>query len=320
MPGQNVWLGTSGISHDDVPISPNMMFSIASVTKMFTAACILQLAEEGKLSLDDSLSQWLPEFPNINRTITIRQLLNHTSGVFDYYWHPDFEDSFRSDLTRRWTPEETLSMVLEPYFPPGTDFRYSNTGYILLGMIIRAATGNKVSTEFRKRFLDPLELTQTFFYVEETISGEMAHGWYDFDGDGFIDDMTTYPLTSYYSIEWTAGAMVSTPKDMVQWASALFEGELLSKTSLDQMLMFDPFSGEGRASNEYGLGVRRFNPTIAHGEECIGHSGEVIGYRNIIAYLTGKRVSVSVMINNMRAESLWGTVEALITVVLDNID
>ena len=211
MPDQEIWTGTSGISHDDILIDENMMFHIASVTKTFVAACILQLAEEGKLSIEDSLYQWLPDFPNIDSSITIRQLLNHTSGVFDYYYNPAYSDSLVADFTRRWMPEEILTLVLEPDFPPGTDYHYSNTNYILLGMIIRDVTGNEVSAEIRDRFLAPLGLNSTFFEVEESIPGAMAHGWADTDDDGTVEDLIIYPYTAFFSLEWTAGAMVSTP-------------------------------------------------------------------------------------------------------------
>lgn len=320
IPGEEIWVGTSGVSHDDIPITPDMLFSIASVTKTFTAACILQLVEEGTLSLSDSLHQWLPTFPNVDSTITIRQLLNHTAGVFDYYHHPAFWDSLAIDLSRRWSPEETLTLVLEPYFPPGTDFRYSNTDYILLGMIIREATGHEVSAEFRTRFLDPLRLSHTFFDVEEVIPGEMAHGWADVDEDNVPDDLTPYPRTAYYSIEWTAGAMVSIPEDIVQWAQALYGGDVLSQVSLDEMLTFYPLSGEGRADDGYGLGVSRFKPEILHGENGIGHGGEVKGYRNVMVYLTDHGVSISVMINEMNPGSLWGTLESLIEVVMKHLE
>ena len=299
IPNQDVWLGTIGISHDDVSLSVDMLFSIASVTKTFVAACILQLTEEGELTLEDSLFHWLPTIPNIDSTITIRQLLNHTSGVFDYYYNPAYGDSLAADLSRRWAPEEILTLMLEPYFLPGADYHYSNTNYILLGMIIRDVTGNEVSVEFRNRFLGPLGLTQTFFNVEETIIGEMVHGWADVDDDGLADDVTDYPLTVYYSLEWTVGAMVSTPIDIVRWATALFNGDVLSTVSLDQMLTFYPFSRQGHAGNGYGLGVCRFKPEIICGELGYGHGGSVYGYRNVMVYLPDYGVSISVMINEM---------------------
>ncbi|UCD37462.1 MAG: beta-lactamase family protein [Fidelibacterota bacterium] len=320
MPDQDVWVGTSGISHEDVPLDVDMLFYIASVTKTFVAACILQLVEEGELILEDSLYHWFPAIPNIDSTITIRQLLNHTSGVFDYYYNPAYEDSLTANLNRRWMPEEILTLVAEPYFPPGTDYHYSNTNYILLGMIIQDATGNEVSAEIRNRFLNPLGLSQTFFEVEETIPGELVHGWADVDDDPEADDMTDYPLTAFFSLEWTAGAMVSTPDDIVRWASALFTGDVLSAATLSQMLTFYPYSMEGQAGNGYGLGVSRFKPEIVRGEQAYGHGGTVYGYRNVMIYLPDYGVSISVMINEMNPNSLWGTLEALIDVVLDYVD
>ncbi|MBW1814342.1 MAG: beta-lactamase family protein [Deltaproteobacteria bacterium] len=128
-PDKKVWTGVSGISHDIVLIEPDMPFAIGSITKNVVAALILNLTEEGVLSLDDSLSKWLPSYPLVDSTITIRQLLNHTSGIFMFWDNQKIWDDLKKDREKVWTPEEVLSYIQEPYFAPGEGWRYSNTNY-----------------------------------------------------------------------------------------------------------------------------------------------------------------------------------------------
>jgi D-alanyl-D-alanine carboxypeptidase len=124
-PGREMWVGASGISHEGTPISKDMVFCIASVTKAFTATLILQLMEEGKLSLSDSLKKWLPDFQNIDKNITIKQLLNHTSGIYNYSMNPEYNTKLNADLSKLWTPEETITtFVLNPYCAPGDGYNY----------------------------------------------------------------------------------------------------------------------------------------------------------------------------------------------------
>jgi len=311
--------GVSGVSHGTTPISSDMIFNIASVTKTFTAALVLQLAEEEALTLEDSLHEWLPNYPNVDSTITIRQLLNHTSGVYDMWDFPAFFDSLSADWTRRWTPEETIkSFTLESYSVPGTEYHYSNNNYILLGMIIEAATGSNVATEIRNRFLGPLGLDHTFFAVEEELIGEVAHGWYDMPPeDDILEDISTIPKTSFYSIEWTAGAMFSTAEDIARWSQALFQGNVLSQSSLNQMLDFDHHSIPGVASSGYGLGITLYYPNEFNGAESIGHGGECPGYRMIMMYLPDEGIHITIMMNESNAECFWAIIDAVGDIIMN---
>jgi D-alanyl-D-alanine carboxypeptidase len=312
IPGKEIWLGVSGVSHQGTPISSDMIFNIASVTKTFVSALILQLCEEEKLSLDDSIYKWLPEFPNVDNTITVRQLLNHTSGIFDFWDHPFFMDSLFTDFTRRWTPEEMVkSFTLDPYFQPGTGYQYSNTNYILLGMIIVTVTGNDVSSEIRNQFLEPLDLNHTFFAVEEELTAEIAHGWFEMPPeDGILDDISTIPKTAFFSMEWTAGAMFSTANDIARWSQALFQGDVLSQSSLNQMLIFHPIYG-------YGLGISSFSPVLLNGVGSIGHGGENPGYRMMMLYLPDYSSHITVMMNEVNAECLFAIIRALSNIIVN---
>lgn len=298
IPGQKPWLGTSGVSHGTTSITTDMLFGIGSNTKNFMAALILQLVEEGKLSLEDQVNKFLPNYQNINSAITIRQLLNHTSGIYNFTEHPSVWDTIFANSLRLWTPEEILSnFVLAPYFPPGTGWHYSNTNYTLLGMIVEVITGSKVSMELRNRFWEPLGLTKTFFDIEEQISTVIAHRWYDFFGDGTPDDISFLPRTAEFSAYWTAGAMFSAAEDVARWSQALFRGNVLSQTSLDQMLTFhSPTPGEPQMIG-YGLGTVKFVPELVAWEEAYGHGGWVFGYSTAMVFLPEYDVSISILLN-----------------------
>jgi D-alanyl-D-alanine carboxypeptidase len=320
IPGRKPWLGTSGISHAAVAITPDMLFGIGSNTKNFMAALILQLAEEGKLSLEDQLNQYLPDYANINNTITIRQLLNHTSGVYNITEHPSFWDTIFANRFKVWTPEALLTQfVSQPYFPPGTGWHYSNTNYTLLGMIVEAVTASQVSTELRNRFWGPLGLARTFLDIEEPIpvTEVLAHRWYDFFGDGTPDDISWLPRISEFSAYWTAGAMFSTAEDVAKWSQALFRGHVLSRASLDQMLTFhSPTPGEPQMIG-YGLGTLKFAPGLVAGEEAYGHGGWVFGYSTAMAFLPDYDVSIVILLNVNNEDCLAAMANGLVEAVTD---
>ena len=145
VPERGAWSGASGISEPGVPVTPDMLFDVASIGKNYLAALVLQLVQEGKLGLDDPLRKWLPDYENIDGAITVRQLLNHTSGIHDFVEHPQspFRTPFDAiDFGAASSPEEVVStLVGAPYFAPGDGFRYSSTNYVLLRMIVEEATG-----------------------------------------------------------------------------------------------------------------------------------------------------------------------------------
>lgn len=318
IPGQDIWVGTCGVSYDTISIEPDMIFQIASVTKPFVATVIFQLAEEGLLSLDDSLHNWLPTYPNIDSTITIRQLLNHTSGIYSYTSDPSFYDHLWEDLDRVWAPEEVITvMVGEPWFEPGTGYGYSNTNYMLLGMIIEAATSSKAFTQFRNRIFDPLGLDHTFLPVGEEIVGEMAHGWHRINGDGELVDLSIYSRKAYDSMAWTAGAIYSTAEDVVRFSSALFGGDLLSQTSLNQMLDFRPVPYYPEVS--YGLGINTV-PDCVDGVLSIGFDGGGEDYNARMVYMPEYEVHLSVLLNSVQYDCKAAISGALGQVVLDYLD
>ncbi|MBN1561852.1 serine hydrolase [candidate division KSB1 bacterium] len=296
MPAKGTWFGVYGMSDPERGrrIRSDMLFDIGSNTKTFIAAQILLLAEQGLLTLEDPLSKWLPSFPNIESTTTIRQLLNHTSGISDFSnENPAWGDSISADLDRFWTPEYSLAFVLAPNFRPGNGWSYSNTNYILAGMIIKQATGaDKVSTILRQHILDPLGLDYTFLDIEESLLGELACGWLHDDETGEWYNFSQLARTAIYSSLWTCGAMVSNSADMVKWTKALYGGQLLSQASLHEMFTLVPFTDP--VTRGYGLGTMK---RVWFDEELWLHGGDTMSYGSQAAYYPVRDVAIVVLLN-----------------------
>ncbi len=293
MPDGKQWQGAAGISDLAVPLRPDMLQGIGSITKTYVAALVLKLAEDGLLSLDDSLHRWLPHYANIDSTITIRQLLNHTGGVFNYLNNPAVNDSLLANLYRIWTPEEILTSFIQAgTFAPGKGWAYSNTGYILLGIIAEKASGVSVETAIRNRLLTPLGLAHTFFPVAEDLAGDVADPWSDITGDGSPDNIIGIPRDALHSIAGAAGAMYATPTDLVAWGRALYGGQVLTPASVSAMTTFRTVSFG--LSNGYGLGAMRFRVA---GKNVYGHGGNILGYSSILLYSPDDSITVAAIIN-----------------------
>lgn len=317
-PDGEIWNGVSGISHDTVPIEPAMLFAIGSVTKNFVAALTLSLAEEGMLSLDDSLSMWLPDYPHVDGAITIRQLLNHTSGLYMFWDNQQIWDDLMAERSRYFTPEEVLGYLQKPDFEAGEGWRYSNTNYLLLAMIINEATESNLSTALKQRLYQPLGLSEFYLSQEEPIPAHQAHVYGD-NWDGPIRDVTFLPRTSHESITYGSGGIFTTSENLARWSHALFEGDVLEEQSMDEMLDFVEFSPVSNMS-AYGLGVQEFRDSISFGERAIGHAGGNIGTTTYMVYLPEHHVSIAVMINAFPNDGAEAITKGLIEVVLKDLD
>lgn len=304
MPDGYKWKGVSGLSHGSTKITTDMVFSAGSITKTFTAATIMLLAEEGKLNLDDSLGKWLPSYTNIDSSITIRQLLNHTNGIFNLTRHPSIWWEIFSNPGRIWEIEEMVrTFTLEPYFPKGTSWTYSNTGYLLLRMIIRKVSGSQISSEYRNRFFLPLGMTKSYLAIEEEPRGNVAHGWFDYSGDGTYDDLNLISMNAFYS--GIGGGVFSTAEELALWIKALLKDKVVvNQSSLNKMLDFySPISGEPLVSG-YGLGIAKFEPSIFNGVNVIGHSGDAPGYAAGSLYLPDYNVCIGVADNTQDGKGM----------------
>lgn len=320
LPDGELWLGVSGISYGSIPISTNMPFGAGSITKNFTAVTIIKLAEEGKLNLDDSLYRWLPSYPNVDSTITLRQLLNHTSGLNDIADNKEFWINVFQDPSRIWNPEDIITTFnQEPVFPKSEDWNYSSTGYILLRMIIEDITGSDIRSVYEDLCFVPNNLSNSFTSKGEALPEGTAHGWYDLDFDGDYDDSFPWPRTAFAS--GVCGEVFSTAEDLAKWANALYHSKtVLSKESLDQMLTFhSPCTGEEFFSDGYGLGAFKSNPDLFNGLQAIGHTGDAPGYAAASLYVPELDISIGFVDNTERGESMF-IISDLLQIVKDFIE
>jgi D-alanyl-D-alanine carboxypeptidase len=329
VPGYEPWLGVAGDSEPGMPVTTGMAFCAGSISKSFIAALVLQLVEEGKLALDDPLEKWLPDYPNVDSRATIRQLLNHTSGLFQPNHHPDFFPTVFADGTRVWTDDEILSTFLaEPYSAEGTEWHYSNAGYTLVGQIIEAATGSSVSAELRGRFFQPLGLTSAFYLTEESAPGEVAEGWMDIglyapavDPGPGAEPFSQFPWTATIP---EAGGVFANTGDLATWAQALFHDQrVLAPESLDQMLQFvapEPDDERGVLLVGYGLGAVEFNPDLFEGTRVIGHSGGALFYSAASFYLPDYGVAIGAAQNFDNDDTFGSTLEQVVGLVTAHVE
>jgi D-alanyl-D-alanine carboxypeptidase len=266
-----------------VPLSPDHVFRIGSVTKQFAAAALLKLVEAGKISLDDPLSRFVPDYPN-GDAITVLQLLNHSSGVKSYTGIEGVMDGpIRID---RSTSELIDYFKDHPVdFAPGTSLSYNNSGYVLVGAVIEAASGMSWDAWHQQALAEPLKLSQTRYGADDLLVKGMASG-YGADASG------TRPAR-YLSMTQphAAGALVSTVDDLHRWNRALHGGGFLSPALYQKMV-----TPEGVAMKEaYGFGIIR---KTLHGAQRLSHGGGIPGFSSLLLYLPEQEISVVVLQNS----------------------
>jgi D-alanyl-D-alanine carboxypeptidase len=320
LPNEAVHRICAGVSHDSVRMEPQMLFAIGSITKNQVAALILQLAEEGVLSLEDPVQRWLPAIPNVDSSITIKQMLGHTSGIFMFWENQKVWDDLIEYRDSVFKPEIVLTYLMEPYFAPGRGFRYSNTNYLLLAMIATRATGSTLSAELRRRFWAPLGLKNTYLSVEEEIPRDrLAHVWGDnFEKDGSSRDITYLPRASHESITYGSSGVFATAEDLALWCSSLFGGKVLKASSLAEMLEFNRAAASSWCE-AYGLGAFLFKKGITNGETVYGHGGGNIGTSAYMAFLPDYQTSIVVMINSMHGDCPDRMLEDIIEIVTEHL-
>jgi D-alanyl-D-alanine carboxypeptidase len=292
---QGVTQAASGVAdlRSGRPMRPWLHYRVASVTKPFVATVVLQLVAEGRLSLSDTVERWLPGILAYGDQVTVRQLLDHTSGV------PDYEAiglrtlyGSRPGRFRVWTPQELVALVADqpPDFPPGTAWRYSNTGYVLAGMIVEAATGHKLGQELARRIFRPLGLRDTFFPVNAPgLPGPRSRGYSLPLGaeEGPLLDFTIFNP----SVAWGSGNLISNLGDLERFFRALLGGRLLPPRLLAAMTTPVP---TGRPGFGYGLGLRVIETPAGR---LLGHEGAIPGFNNIVLSTKDGRRQLGVMMN-----------------------
>lgn len=276
--GREITVATAGVEDlaTGVPLRSEARFPVGSITKTFVATVVLQLVGEGRLRLDEPVGRTLPGLLANGTSITLRQLLNHTSGLFNYTEDPALEAGVEQN--RVWDPRELVAMAeAHPSsFPAGSAWAYSNTNYIVAGLLVEAVTHRRLATELRRRIFEPLDLEATSFPGRTgEVRGGTAHGYLPPEllptPDGTPFDVTGFNL----SYAWSAGAIVSNAADLSRFYRVLLGGRLLAPRLLREMKTTVPADPTNPDGYRYGLGMARIQGPCG---VIWGHSGAVFGY------------------------------------------
>lgn len=277
-----LWLGASGKAdlHNNVNMRSCNISRAGSTVKMFTATTVLLLQEEGKLDIDDKISDYLTgdvinKLENAEKA-TIRQLLQHSSGIYNYIQNLKFQTASLNDLIREWSAEDLLKYAYhqKAYFQPGEDVQYSNTNYILLGMLITEIEGKPFYKVFEEKLFIPLGLTLTSFAAENPVPEGIARGYIDLYSNLQVIESTYYSGWDYYTAD---GGLISNPCDLNNFFRALMNGQVLNPASISEMMTWQaPKEQDPEFFNIwYGLGI--FKMETPQGMAYF-HSGDAIGY------------------------------------------
>ncbi len=293
------WVGTQGVADltTEEPMTLDVHHRIGSLTKTFTISLLLQADAEGLLSLDDTIDQYVDSIPN-GDLITLRQMANMTSGIASYTENEQWADEVFSDPEQVLTPEKLAQVGIEdsPLFDPGTEFHYSNTNTVLLGLVLEQVTGETIGELYRERIIEPLGLQGTSFPdADPSIPEPHAQG-YTLQGQtgGEPVDATNWNP----SWAWTAGAMISTVEDLLAYGRALGTGEGLlppeqQAQRLDSFVSDLPPLNQSPLNGDLGYGIGLMND-----QGWIGHNGELPGYNTYLLYHPELDATVAVAVNS----------------------
>jgi D-alanyl-D-alanine carboxypeptidase len=290
----------------NIPVTATTAYQLASTTKPFTAMAIMMLVEGGKVSLDEKAATYLSWLPQIYREVTVKQLLTHTSGV-NRDLRRDNLDNFTEDEFRK------RLAVAPPSFTPGEKWEYSNTGYIILGMIIEIVSNKPYGEFLTARIFTPIGMNDTRYYEPPGKTKNRAIG-YEWQVDA-------YRATPYFPGGFAAGGLISTVSDMVKWEIALDEQKLLKRSSIEQMRTPAKLkSGEvvsfrsGGEQASYGFG---WFLTSYRGHKVINHGGAISGFSSIINHFVDDKMTVIVLCNSKLGEDRIGQADALARGIAD---
>jgi D-alanyl-D-alanine carboxypeptidase len=292
--GRVVWSGFTGVTdlRSRRPVSGRTLFVLASSTKTVTATMIMQLVQAGRLSLDTPLSAFYPQLPNATR-ITVRMLLNMTSGLPEYLDNPRINNIIDNDPRHHWTRDEVLTGLGRAQFAPGTRYRYTNTNYIALGGILERITGTSIEANFQSRIARRAGMMSSTFVPTPAGTGRMAQPYQAYNG-GLTDWwIPGYGLSNdYWGPVWTDGGLASTATDLARFGNALLGNRLVNPATVTQMRNVGP--------NDYGLGIygQSFD-----GHNWLGHDGDYAGFESEDWTDRARQVSISVTTNLTERDS-----------------
>ncbi|MFI6447428.1 serine hydrolase domain-containing protein [Kitasatospora sp. NPDC050543] len=286
VPGSERYVKAFGVANqsDGTPMSTALNMRIGSETKTFTVTAVLRLVDAGRMQLDDPISAYVQGVPG-GDGITLRQLAEMRSGLYSYSNDPDFQNALISNPDRQFSPQELLAYAFRhpSGFQPGTQFQYSNTNTVLLGLAVEKAGGRPLGDFLQQEVFSPAGLTHTVFPVDAAFPAPHAQGYTNQTANGETVDATDWNP----SWAWAAGAMISQLDDMQTWADVLATGTLLSPATQAQRLRALP---TGLPGTSYGLGL-----FINHG--WIGHNGSLPGYQSLVLYLPSSQATLVVLAN-----------------------
>ncbi len=293
---------TSGQSYLGRPITPSMVFGIGSNTKTLTALVLLRLQEEGRIDLDDAIGQYIEPHPYIDPSITVRQLLNHTSGLGEYAGGVVYRDSILTDPQRVWTAGELLPMIPSPAFAPGTSAEYCNTNYLVAGIIAERVGASPLQDLYRRLLTEPLDLDTLVLFPQDSCVGELAHRWMG------GRDASNRPMQAEWSGAWAAGAALSTAYTYARLYERLFSGNVLTDVSMGE---FTDVRGPAR----YGLGI---DEDQLGGQTAYGHGGNIRGYTSSAYWIPALGAAVVVLTNDAEGRPRM-VVDSIVRVLSDHV-
>ena len=308
-PDGRLWTGVAGVADlaTSRPLTPQTPFPIASVSKTFLAAEILALVGEGRLRLDSPASPLLPGVlvgtKAVNPRITIRQLLDHTSGLGDFLVNRKLAIAVLAHPTAVWTPKRALTYAGRSVALPGAGYHYSNTNYVLLGLIAERLTGRTLAQEYRTRFLDPLGLRTITYQGVEPPSAEMPTA-YRYSSvalaavpSDITDGTDVRPFTALTTAAGAAGSVAASSGDLARWARALYGGNAIPVDLVRAMVDDATATAKLRPSYPYGLGVQVLK---IDGRTSLGHSGRLVGARSVMRWFPDLGIAITVLTNESR--------------------
>jgi D-alanyl-D-alanine carboxypeptidase len=286
-----LYTAVSGQSYDNTTFDDQRLFLAGSTTKMFVAPLVIKWSDEHEIALDAKVNNFLSLDDRFSGDITVRHLLNHTSGLADYV-NDEYLGTILENPTHIFTPNELMTFVPDSDLQPGQEFQYANTNYLLLGMLLEEWSGKKLAELLREEILNPINTTNTSFFPFEALSGNLEHLWSDIDEDGEVDNLTEMGFTpeALLSGAWASGGLVSTPTDMVYLLKGILSGSILNDSQVESMKAFNEIIP---AQYAYGMGLQKVN---YGGEEWIGHDGSLLHY-TMLFYHPSTDSYVAIMAN-----------------------
>ncbi len=282
------WTGVAGNAGGSDPLLEEHLIWVASLTKTMTGALILQLADEGALTLEDAVSRWLPRRRHVDPSITLRQLLNHTNGLDNYTASAALGAAVAADHARVFTSDELLGFIGPPHFAPGARTEYTNTSFLLLGQVAEAATGRSIVDLYHERLWGPLGLREIFLPGHEAPAGPVARA---LSSAGIVSPLDQLSLLS---IGHSAFGIMSNARTMARWGHELFTGRVISASMQQEMRTLVPAAGNIPGESGAGLGIRSYGYL---GRTQLGHSGGSPFGSSLLLHDPATGVTVAVLMN-----------------------